>query len=172
VSEYEEASRRATTKRKKNQNPDKSSWNPMGEYLTFDERILLVGPANEVTFYKSLSISHPTTKRVIQCGFISSDIVPARCNSSFVYVKDRSEESSQPQFGRILSLYTHLFTQTYYWAIIDRFTPASYHTEYSMWHVPVEHFLKRSIIPLDHLSYPVVIACANKQKYWFLNLSS
>ena len=168
LSEYEEESRRATTKRKKNQFPDKCSWNPMGKVLTSDERILLVGPLNELTFYKSLSITDSTTKRVIQ---YSVESMQARCNSSFVYVKDSSEESSQPQFGCIFSLFTHFFTELQYWAILDCFAPASYNTECSMWHVPAEPFLRRTIIPLDHLSYPLVVACENKQN-WFLNFSS
>ena len=164
-SEYEEASKRATIMRKKNQFQDKSSWNPMGRDLISDERILLMGPSKEVIFYKSLSITDSTTKRVIQYSVQPSDMRQARCNSSFVFVKDTNEESSQPQYGSIVSLFTHTFTQTYYWAILDFFTPASYNTECSMWHVPAEPFLKRTVIPLDHLSYPLVVAYENEQSY-------
>ena len=61
VDEYDRACIRAATGRSKSSFPDKSVWNPLGRNLTPTERLLLLGPTNDVIFYKSFYIRDPNT---------------------------------------------------------------------------------------------------------------
>lgn len=172
LNEYEMASRRAKTTRKKNEFQDKSLWNPTGRQLTSDERILLLGPSNDVIFYKLLSVHDSATNRTIQYSIRPSDMKQPGCNSSFVYLKKHSG-SAHPQFASIVKLFAHKFTETYYWAVLDFYPHATYNSNCNMWYVQASlPFIKRDVIPLDHLSYPLVVAYENKQHYWFLNYAS
>ena len=107
------------------------------------------------------------TNWTIQYNIRPSDMKQAGCNSSFVNLKNHSG-SAHPQFASIVKLLAQKITETYYWAVLDFFPHASYNSYCNMNMRYVQAslpFIKRDVIPLDHLSFPLVEAYENKQHY-------
>ena len=94
----------------------------------------------------------------------------ARARNSFVFLKESCGGERSPQFGLIVSLFAHTFTKITYWALLDFSPKANYNTDCKMWYVSaaIPSHMQRSIIPLDNLSYPLVVAFEDEH-LWFLN---
>ena len=166
VNEYERACIRATTTRSRSELAEKSLWNPPGRTLTSGERYLLLGPSSTVIFYTNLTVCDPNTYRLIRYSSLGS----SSSTSSFVFLKESDNSGSvHPQFGSIVSLFGHTFTETTFWAVLDFFAQPTYNNDCKLWYVPIsEPFIQRSIIPLNSISYPLVVAKENEH-LWFLN---
>lgn len=67
-----------------------------------------------------------------------------------------------PIFGVIVA-FSHSFAQSkYFWAVVEQFTTAKYDNELKMWHVSITA-TRSSLVMLDHLSYPLVVAIDESQ---------
>lgn len=92
VHKYEVACTRASAARKKLTFPDKSSWNPTGRSLSPTERLLLLGPVNDVLYYQSFCVRDPNTNRCVTYGIHQPGIAQAK--NSFVFLKETCEYPS------------------------------------------------------------------------------
>ena len=173
MSEYERAFIRATNTRNKSLFPDKAEWNPPGRILSSIERHLLLGPSNEVFYYNKLAVRDQNTNRLSYYSTKPADLKSAKMNSSFVSL-GKGQESTSPKFGCILSLFSHSFIETTFWAVLEVFTQTTYDTDCNMWHVPVNTPVEKTVVMLQSqcLSSPLVVACScdgGEQQLWFLN---
>lgn len=139
ATEYENAAKRATNSRTLSSLHGKESWNPLGRILTIKERELLIGPLESVTYYNRLTVCDKITNRLIEYSCTSLSKFPdhvGKQTSSFVSILSHS--SDKPQFGCIVSLFSHVFVQeTSYWAIVEQFTMSEYDDDVKMWHVAI-----------------------------------
>lgn len=146
--------------------PDKSSWNPTVRSLSPTERLLLLGPMNDVLYYQSFCVRDPNTNRCVTYGIHQPGIAQAK--NSFVFLKETCDSGRIPQFGLIVSLFTHTFAEITYWALLDLFLKANYDTDSKMWYVTNGTSCKTAIFPLDSLFPPLVVA-QECEHLWFLN---
>ena len=116
VKEYKEECNRARKA------VEKSLWDPPERELSSNERILLMGPPSSATFYKRLSVRDPASNRLIHYTIRPVSKI-SQCDSSFVCLKDDSGYF-HPQFGSVVSLFAHTFSETSYWAELDLFSQA------------------------------------------------
>ncbi len=123
VQEYQNAYKRAETARCKSNFPDKAHWHPPGRQLTSDERFLLVGPENKVTYHKKVAVTDPATKRVVEYSTVT-ERGKSRVSCAYVRIqsRDTSCDSADPRFGSITFLFQHYFAgKHHFWAIVKSF---------------------------------------------------
>ena len=96
---------------------------------------------------------------------IVSSNVPKQSSS---FVSFHTPDQTTPQFGCVISLFRHTFAQrNYFWAIVHQFQAPAYDSELNMPYVSL-HVPQSVILPLDKVSYPLVVAFDDDQ-LWFLN---
>ena len=172
LTEYENSAERATNYREKSVFPNKEVWNPPGRTLNSFERELLVGPSMNVAYFKKLTVRDKITNRLIEYSCINTPIVLSNVpKQSSSFVSFHSPNQTNPQFGCVISLFRHTFAQSnYFWAIVQQFAAPAYDSELNMPYVSLQnvHVAQSVILPLDKVSYPLVVAFDDDQ-LWFLN---
>ena len=83
-----------------------------GKLLTSAERNILLGPSNDVVYYKKFIFCDNNTKWMIHFSTKTPPYKEAKICSSFVSLK---ECGTPPRFGCIVSLFTH----SYYFMVIS-----------------------------------------------------
>ena len=118
-----------------------------------------MGPSNEVFYYKKIAVRDENTNRLSYYSTKPADLNSVKMTSSFVCL-GRGEESSIPKFGCILSLFSHTFTETTFWALLEVFTQTNFDTDCNMWHVPVNSPVQKTVVMIRSqcLSSPLVAA--------------
>ena len=163
LNEYESTLIKAKNARSRSLFPDKSVWNPPGRTLNASERRLLLGPSNNIVYYKKLALCDQTTKRLI---FFDAKSSVSR--SSFVSLL----ESTTPKFGCILSLFSQTFVETTFWVLLEVYSEVCFDSNCKMWYVPANSPIDKTVVPLrSGASIPLVVArdTEENQRLWFLN---
>ena len=142
----------------------KIMWNPPGKLLTSAERNTLLGPSNDVVYYKKFILCDSNTKWMIHFSTKTPLFKEAKISSSFVSLK---ECGTPPRFGCIVSLFTHSFAEVTFWAVLDIYPEAINDNYCKMWNVPLDR------PPSDRLvlciSYPLVVAHEDTTSWFFNN---
>jgi hypothetical protein len=174
LTEYENAAQRAVNYRTKSLFPSQELWNPHGRVLSSRDRELLVGPLPNITHLRKVTVRDPTTCRLIEYSCVNmpliSDQLPRR-SSSFVMIL----HEPGPVFGVIIGLFSHIFGQINYWAIVQKFATVVYDQEVKMWHGCVNHLSNSVLVQLSQLSYPLIVGIDStsvSSELWFLNSST
>ena len=85
-----------------------------------------------------------------------------------------NETVGQPQFGRIIDLFSHTFGgYDSFIAKVKLYQTAIHSTELNMWHVPQQATDNTAYCFLDEISVPLIIANDNEtHSIWFLNFKA
>lgn len=118
---------------------------------------LPIQPPVEVTVQKKVLKEDPHTGRKVEYKALPAPDTPSRSCSAFISLNSL-------QFGQIESFFTYRSTQ---FVVVQMFQRFIRHSD-GLVMVPDLTLTTRSILTLDELSYPLVVAHSDKQ-LWILN---
>lgn len=159
VKEYERSSRA------KEVSPERADWKPSGRELSSDEKTLFKGPTNLVMFQRRVTVVDHTGRSV---DYTAAQYEKStKFCSSYVAVKEPS--STVPRFVELAVLFEHLFAGVRsQWAILDEYLHSTQDSDSKLWRA-VPHNTNRTLILLDRLSFPLVVAKDPETgQLWFL----
>ena len=147
--------------------PPVEQWQPSKLMLNTLEQSLLAGPSLTLVSIKRVRMKMPKTRRWIVYTAAKYE-TSLRVASSYVCVNITCIE---PQFGRIIDLYSHTFGGcNSFISKIQLYQAAKYDAELKMWHVPQQATDKIAYCFLDQISVPLIIANDSENSFiWFLN---
>ena len=156
----------ALTKREGSLHPPRSEWNPPGELLTAEQRVMLCGPSKCAHITDILSMEDARTGRSVVYRTASSETSMQSC-SSIVAV---TSESVPPAVGSVTSLFEHTFAgQCRMFAKVALLDNVMSDGDTCMWFASNCTSTFNIIVLLQDLQKPLLVA-KNEESMFFLDL--